>query len=144
MSKFGNVAKTKASLSTIKTYEIIGIGSMPDAKLMGKVASRMNTAYTNACLTASMSIQRKLSTSKEKGQLLNKNQANKIAPLSSYVITGWSGIVDDKGKEVAFSTADCIDLLNALPSSIFDEIVLFFETEANFMDTPDVEDVAKN
>lgn len=144
MSKFASVKKLSAQASDTARYELSGIGSMPDAVLIGKPATRRaNPAYANAIMAASTKLQRKLNSSKDKAGVLTKYKDSTRAPIVTYVLVGWENVFDDEGKEVKFTPENAFDLIISLPDYLFDDLTNFFEIESNF-GAEEAEDVLGN
>jgi hypothetical protein len=79
------------------------------------------------------------------GALIEQRNEDRSA-YAKHVIRGWSGIVDADNNPVEFSYENCLDFLRALPPSVFDDLRLFCQNDANFQDEDlfDVEAASKN
>lgn len=131
MSKFGNVAKLKIDAFQTAEFEFWGIEGMEGAKLIVSPATSANPAFYNPFATAQNELARR-TRGKVTGTVLFKTLKLARPLFASYVIRGWSGIVDSAGEAVSFSTVDCIDFLTALPDSLFNEVFAFCQDEGNF------------
>jgi hypothetical protein len=58
-----------------------------------------------------------------------------------YIITGWGGIQDKKGKAVRFTPQNCKALVAVLPIFGFDRLRLFCMKPERFLDQGDVDEM---
>lgn len=138
---FDYLKKLEISESDTIDFVIEELIGRPVIKL--SPATKANKEYFNKLLrkaNSKRSVKRRIdAVAIDEYRDINKNL------FPQHVIKGWEGIVNDKGEEVEFSVLACVELINALPEDIFDEIVLFATDPANFRDEDiDVEELGKN
>jgi len=148
MAKFGKIAAKKVKSGAKADFEFFGIENMEGAMVTGRPAvRRLNLPYANAVLAKSERLNRQARASKDKASILIAQTDATREPFARYVLTGWKNIKDENGKPVPFSTDDAIEFVNALPDFMYEELLVFFSTESNFVDEVSEEDAkatAKN
>lgn len=109
-------------------------------------ALESNKAYFNASLKSSRSNMRSIRNGSVTAGLLDETRDTDRALYAKHILTGWSGVVDTKGKPVPFTHDVAAEFLAALPTWLFDELREFCGTPSNFIadDQVDTEAVAKN
>lgn len=105
-----------------------------------KPATEANKPYFNAVLKKSRRNVRALKAGAINQVMIAENREQDRDLFPKFVVTGWIGLTDAKGKEVEFNRENCEAFLRALPDWIFDEVRDFAGNSVNFADDmPDVE-----
>ena len=134
MNDFSHLDKLNVSKETTATYILYQISGEPE--LTVSTSTQANKPYFNAVLRRSGS-----KAGKRHKPNIEQARAEDRDLFPRYVIKGWKGIKDAKGKAVKFSESNCSDFVAALPDWIFDEIRVFCGNVQNFVDTPDDDDI---
>lgn len=98
------------------------------AAIEGVLANDANTAFLNARLKA----RRARRTMTPEAMAADRTTDREL--FAKHVLTGWRGIADAAGAEVAFSHDEALLFLTALPDWLFDRLRLFFLTPENFVE----------
>lgn len=146
MSKFAHLKKLDVSGKTA-WMTLDDLEGSP--RLCLKFAGQSNHGYYNAMLKRAGGRSRKFLTGKVDVQMILDNQDDDRDLFPAHIVTGWEGIVDEKGKKVKFSRSECKELLDQMPDWIFEKIVTFAKTPEQFLDdgeelAPDAVELAGN
>lgn len=121
------------------------------AKLRGRIASDANRPYFNALLKVGGKRIAALARGKMTTEALDRNRTEDAGLYPRHVITGWSGILDEGGKEVEFTPEACEAFFKQLVTEapwIFDRVRNFFASPESFVRDedapPDAATVAGN
>src|SRR5262245_47767066 len=60
-----------------------------------------------------------------------QDEASAMQVFARTIVVGWRGLRDDQGKDVAFTSDECVELFRTCPE-IFAEVALFAARRANF------------
>lgn len=114
--------------------------------LIVKPATEANKPYFNAVLKKSRRNVRALKAGAISQVMIAENREQDRCLFPKFVVVGWEGVADSKGKDAEFSPDNCEAFLRALPDWIFDEVRNFAGDSVNFTDDdmPDVETRAGN
>lgn len=143
MTDFSNLTKLEVTGDSTAEYKLIEIESEP--VLILKPASESNAKYFNALLREHGAAK---GGRKAKVKIDNKlvakmrEQDKKLYP--KYVVAGWTGMLDAKGKDVPFSVEACEEFFAVLPNWIFDGIREFATMPESFVKQIDSAGKAKN
>jgi len=110
-------------------------------------ATEANKSYFEARLKISNRMKRAMGPNTEitAGAIsTNRDQDRKL--YGQFIVRGWpKPPVDTKGQPVEFSRDRAIELINAIPDWVFDDISAFCREPANFLDQPiDSDGIAGN
>ncbi len=144
MTDFSNLESLQIAEDATTSFVFYGIAGEPT--LDCRPATQENKPFFNAIL-----LQNKQTQRKQKGrraaaptaQMLAEARAADIELFVSYIITGWTNVVDAKGKAVKFTKEVCKQFLNAIPGDMFDELRVFCLEIANFRVEMDPEELAE-
>lgn len=126
-----------------KIYQIEVEGKTPTLEIAP--ATEANPQYFNQLLKRTGKSARALRSGSLSAAMLSENREEDRKLYPSLVVKGWSDVIDHStGQEVPFTPTACGEFLAALPDWIFDEIRDFAATPGNFVERPDVENLAKN
>lgn len=106
--------------------------------LIMKPATEANKPYFNAVLKRSRRNVRALKAGAINQVMIAENREQDRELFPKFVVTGWEGVTDSKGKEAEFNRENCEAFLRALPDWIFDEVRDFAGNSVNF--TEDMQD----
>ncbi len=148
MTDFSNLAALQITEEATAPFVFYGIAGEPTLEC--RPATQENKPFFNAIL-----LKNKQALRKQKGrraaaptaQMLAEARTNDIELFVSYIITGWTNVVDAKGKAVKFTKEVCQQFLTAIPGDMFDELRLFCLEIANFrmdMDPEELEELSGN
>jgi len=140
---FSNI-KSEVTSSSTAQYEMYGIEGMEPVFTV-RPAWEINSGYFNARLKTARP-QTRAAQRKGVDAAMIKSLRNEDRGLyANHVVSGWTGVVDAKGKEVPFSKEACAAFLRQLPDGMFDDLRDFCSTEYSFdSNAIDAEDAAKN
>jgi hypothetical protein len=144
---FNHLAKYDVAREPVP-YTLYQLDGEP--KLFLQPGTEVNKPYHNALLKRNAKLaQRFRAGTKVTREMLKENREHDKILYAKHVITGWEGIVDDDGNEVAFTPEVCRQFLAQLPDWIFDDARVFATNPANFLkddepDDADAEDTAGN
>lgn len=142
MSNFSHLKKLDVKDRTAK-YQIFQIEGEPT--LIMKPATEANKPYFNSVLKKSRRKVKAVQAGALNSKMIQENRDEDRELFPKAVVIGWEGIVDNKGKEVPFTTEDCAQFLEALPDWIFDQVRNFAASSENFAyEVIDIEEKAKN
>lgn len=135
---FSNISRDKISRESTATFTFYRLEGEPS--LTVKPVGEANPSYMRAMLKGSKETVRRMRGGNITPEILaeNREKDRKLFPL--HVITGWSGVLDAGGKEVAFSPESCGAFVRALPYDIFNDLRDFCSTLDNFRDEEEVTD----
>ena len=146
MSKFAHLKKLdvagKTAWMTLDDLE-------GNPRICLRFAGQSNHGYYNAMLKRAGARSRKVLAGKVDVQMILDNQDDDRELFPVHVITGWDGILDDKGKEVKFSRKECADFCDQLPDWVFEKILNFAKSPERYLEdgdelAPDAEELAGN
>lgn len=140
MTDFGHLKKLDVKDKTAR-YSIFQIEGEP--ALILKPANEANKPYFNAVLKRSRRNVKAIQAGAVNQAMISENRAQDRELFPRFVVVGWEGVTDSKGKEVEFSRDNCSDFLRALPDWIFDEVRNYASNSANFADDFPVDAEAK-
>ncbi len=143
MANFTHLQALKVTEDNVVEYEMPELG--PDAVLKLRSANEGNSGYMNDLLRLtgqSKGGRRKKVTIDAKAMGEMREHDKELYP--SHVIVGWSGVLDDKKKDVTFSAKEAADLIAQLPDYLFDEMRAFANDPLNFVTVIDSEEKGKN
>jgi len=106
--------------------------------LIMKPATEANKPYFNAVLKRSRRNVRALKAGAINQVMIAENREQDRELFPKFVVTGWEGVTDSKGKDAEFNRENCEAFLRALPDWIFDEVRDFAGNSVNF--TEDMQD----
>lgn len=96
-------------------------------------ATEANEAYFAARLKTSNRMKRSLGANVEiTPGTIKTNRAEDRGLYGRHIIMGWSGLKDTAGNEVPFSRDRAIELTEAVPDWVFDDIAAFCREPSNF------------
>jgi hypothetical protein len=143
MTDFSYLNKLNVNESNVVDYPIVEIEGSPILKL--KPANEGNRGYMNALLRSTGQSRGARKTKlKVDSKMMDELRETDRALYAEHILSGWSGILDSKGKEVSFSKEDAVSFLKALPNWIFDSIRTFCTDPENFLATIDSAEKAGN
>lgn len=140
MSKFSHIKthRVKADVTAEYTlYQISVNGVSPT--LIVKPATELNKPYFNALLKRSARTARRAASGKIDAATIAQNRAEDRQLYPQHVVTGWTDVIGDDGKEVPFSKEDCADFLAAVDDWVFDDLRNFCGTPTNFTSDDEIE-----
>ena len=112
--------------------------------LIMKPATEANKPYFNDKLRNSRRTARQVRTGALDNSSLSRDRNKDRDLFPKHVIVGWKNVVDFEGKKVEFNETNCKDFIDSLPDWIFDEIRIFAMDPQEFIDSEQMEDIAKN
>lgn len=123
------------------TLELPEIG--PKASLRGKMATDANKPYFNAMLKlGGKRIRAQARAATLTTEMIDRNRVDDAALYPKFVVTGWTGIVDDStGAEVEFSPERCEVFFKQLVSDapwLFDRVRNFFASPESFVSDDEI------
>ncbi len=142
MSDFSHLNQLNVQKGMTATYTLYQISDAP--VLTVTPATEANKPYFNAVLKRSRKMANAIRSGAMNTGMLEQNRSQDRALFPKFVVSGWEGVKDAKGKDVKFTPDTCAEFLNALPNWIFDEIRDFAATPGNFVEQIDAEEAAKN
>ncbi len=148
MTDFSNIASLQISETATTEFAFFGIAGEPT--LVVRPATQANKPFFNAILAKNKQAQRKQKGRRAKSLTsadLAEARAADIELFVKFIVTGWTNVVDAKGKAVKFNKDVCKQFLEAIPGDMFDELRVFCLEIANFrdeMDPEELEELAKN
>lgn len=125
-------------LSEITLYNV----DLPNGEhpvLIGRLAGESNPAYMNEILKQSLGRRNRslAALANVKNLQRNRDLDRKLYPL--LVITGWRNVCDVEGKDVPFSSKECVEFFQLLPDFVMDDVRNHFADPGNFSKEIDVE-----
>jgi hypothetical protein len=141
MADFKHLASLRVQDNATVEYTFYRIGG--DPTLSVQHAGRSNVAFFNAALRQTKIARRKAKSRKGAGitaASIEQARQEDIQMFAEFIVTGWSGVLDSKGKEVPYSQEVCIQFLNAIPPDMFDELREFCLDIENFRELDDTMD----
>ena len=141
-SHFKNLAIDSAITAEYPIYEV----SVNDVSpvLFVKTASVENAALKKALVRkAGKAAQMALARGKLPPDFIEENREEKRELFAKHVIVGWKDMYDAQGNEVVHSLANARELVQSLPSWMFDELTAFCENVDNFNGEGHIEVSAK-
>ncbi len=142
MPKFSHLHKLDVNKQATAVYELYQLEDTPTLTLTP--AFEVNKPFFNKQLQRSRKVASQVRAAGINAGMVSQMREEDKKLYPKYVIVGWTGIVDDKGQEVAFSKDVCAEWLACLPNDIFDDIRDFAGTPGNFREQIDAEEAAKN
>lgn len=132
MSKFdfSNVSSRAVPANGTADFVLYRIEGQP--VLTVKPATEDNPSYMRAMLKGSREQMRRLKAGDLSPEMLEENRQKDRVLFPRYVVVGWKGILDAKGKAVAFSAEACAEFIQALPRDMFNELRDFCSMPDNF------------
>lgn len=132
MANFGHLKQLEISDDSIAQYIFMGIGGRPSLSV--RPAHRVNTLFLNQMLKAD---RRDIREERGDDESVTKAHLESVRKKDSEVfanciVTGWSDVIDEKGKPVKFTPKVCVEFLMAIPVDMFDELRLFCMNIENF------------
>ncbi len=142
MANFNNLKKLEIRNEAVD-YPMYQIDEDVVLKLLP--ALEINKPYYNDLFRNSRGRVKAIQSSKLNVGMLKDNRNEDRVLYSKHVVKGWTGVVDDDGKEVPFTEKDALGFLTALPDYIFEDIRNFATEIQNYIeDIINTEDIAKN
>jgi hypothetical protein len=148
MTDFSNLSALKITEEASAEFTFFGIAGEPS--LTCRPATQENKPFFNAVLAKNKQAQRKLKGRRAQAPTAATLAEARVADIElfvEYIVIGWSGVQDAKGKDVKFSKDVCRQFLEAIPGDMFDELRVFCLEIANFreeMDTEELEELSGN
>ena len=148
MSQFGQLNKFAVDPTKNVQFDLPEIGE--GAALIVAPAGETNQEFFKAILKAGGTPakgmrQKKLVVTEVTPEEVKKQRTVDREMFAKYVVKGFVKVVDTNGKDVTFSSENVTDLINALPTWLFDELRKFCTDISNFTDFEmDVEEKVKN
>ena len=140
MASFTHLAKLEVSGNKTIDFTIFQIEGEPTLHVTA--ASESNRTYFNELLRKGGKRQAK---KKIDAATVKSNREEDRVLYAKHIVKGWTGVMDDKNKEVAFTEGECLGFLSSLPDWLFDELRAFASDLQNFIEAPiDVEEKAGN
>lgn len=132
MSKFdfSNVKRKAVAPTQTATFTFYRIEGEPS--LTVRPATEANPSYMRAMLKGSREQMRRLRSGDLSPEMLEENRRKDRRLFPKFVVTGWNGVVDSKGKAVKFGEEACAEFIAALPYDMFNELRDFCSTIDNF------------
>ncbi len=130
------------------TVEFVFFGIHGEPTLSVRPATQENKPFFNAVLAKNKQASRKAKGRRAAAltaTTLVEARTADIELFVSYIVTGWTNVVDAKGKAVKFSKEVCRQFLEAIPGDMFDELRMFCLDIANFrleMDPGELEELS--
>ncbi len=134
---FSHLNKLSIKSAATTTYEIVEVDGAPI--LTGVFAGETNKPFYNALLKRSARNARRFKANKMTSKELQDNRNHDRELYPEYVITGWSGVVDNHGNEAEFTKENCALFVSALPDWIFDDVRNFFANPESFITRDETE-----
>lgn len=142
MINFSHLSKLKVSADKTVDYDLYQLEGEPVLQLLP--ATEANKPYFNALLRASRKNVRAVQSKKVNVHTIENNRNEDRQLYGKFIVKGWKGIVDSKGKEVEFSEENVLGFLAALPNEIFDDMRTFASETDNFIESGIAEQTSKN
>lgn len=140
MANFSHLKKLEVSGNKTVDFVIFQIAGEPIMKVVA--ASESNRPYFNELLRKGGKRQAK---KKVDAATVQSNREEDRVLYAKHIVKDWSGVQDEKGKDVPYSHDDCLGFLQSLPDWLFDELRAFASDLQNFIEAPiDAEEKAKN
>lgn len=137
MADFTHLKTSKIDNVEFTFYAVVG-----EPTLLVKFAGESNKPYFNEMLkVAEKHRMRRAKLSLETIKTLRERD-RELFP--KYVVTGWRGVKDANGADVAFSREECEGFLRALDDDMFDDLRKFCDDPSNFREEINVEAAAGN
>ncbi len=145
MSDFSHLGALDVMSSTTAEYTIfqISVNGISPTLILAP-ATEANESYFNAAMRQSGKRMKAVRAGNLNPKVLEEQRELDRKLFPRYVIQGWRDVTDAAGNAVAFSAEECEAFLRQLPNWLFDEIRMFASDAANFVDTVDIEVIAKN
>ena len=120
-----------------------GVGGNPDIVLIVRPATEENKGYTNARLKAAQSMVRGGANQGVTQAAVEESRERERRLYADHILVGWEHVVDTSNKPVEFNERHALELLDALPGWLFDDVRSFCRHPNNFFpDAPHPSDVA--
>lgn len=148
MTDFSNL--TALQITEDATADFVFFGIVGEPTLQCRPATQENKPFFNQVLLKNKQAMRKLKGRRSQAptaQMLAEARVADIELFVNFIVTGWSNVVDAKGKAVKFTKEVCKQFLEAIPGDMFDELRVFCLEIANFrneMDPEELEELSKN
>lgn len=140
MASFSHLSKLEVAGNKTVDFTIFQIEGLPTLQVTA--ASESNRPYFNELLRKGGKRQAK---KKVDIATVKSNREEDRVLYAKHIVKGWSGVCDDKGKDVPYSEGECLGFLSSLPDWLFDELRAFASDIQNFIDEViDGEEKAKN
>jgi len=142
MTDFEYLKQLEVKKDQTVDYTLYQIAGEPTLTLAS--ATEANKPYYNALLRQTTHVAQRMRSNNLDVQVMADNREADRERFAKYIVKGWSGIVDSKGRAVPFNEKNCLDFLAALPGWIFDAVRNFASTPTNYTEQVDGEEAAKN
>jgi len=146
MTDFSNLSALQITEDATAEFVFFGINGEPTLSV--RPATQENKPFFNAVLTKNKQAQRKAKGRRAvapTATTLAEARTADIELFVSFIVTGWTNVVDAKGKAVKFNKEVCKQFLEAIPGDMFDELRMFCLDIANFrleMDPDELEELS--
>jgi hypothetical protein len=139
-NKFGHLKQldVKSDSTADMTLHQIEVNDVSPT-LVVRPATDANKPYFNALLKRSGRNMRQVQSGKITAGLIEDNREEDKVLFPKHVVVGWKDMLDEKGKEIPFTEADCQDFVESLPNWLFDDICQFAKNPQNFLNTASVD-----
>lgn len=144
MANFTQLKALQVTSKNVKDFDFPELGAKAVLKL--RSSNEGNSGYMNGLLrlTGQSKGSRRRKATDINAQAMDDLRDHDKELYPEWVIVGWEGVLDGKGKEVEYSVDEVKSLVGQLPNWLFDEIRAFVNDPANFVDQIDSEEIGKN
>lgn len=141
MADFSHLAHSPVTGDSTATYTLYEIKGAPT--LTGRPATEDNPHYFAELLKQVPEARRISKSQAISVDVIKANRNDDRKFYAAHILTDWT-VRDAKGKAVKFNPDDALKFLQVLPDDVFDGVREFFANAANFRDTVDTGELAKN
>jgi hypothetical protein len=139
---FGSAQVTQESLAELPLPMLPG-----SPVITVRPATEANDGYFSARLKASNRMKRSLGPNQDiTAGVIKTNRTEERGLYGRYIVVGWANLFDTNKNPVPFSRERSIELMEAIPDWVFDDVAAFCREPGNFVagGLPDSEGIAKN
>lgn len=142
--RFSNLSGAQVGAESTARFHFYDLPGEP--WILVKPGGDLNRPYFAAVLASQSKNRKRLMKGKIDAEMLERNREVDRKLYPRHIDAGeWGGWEDDEGNEVPYSPQAFEELMQQLPSDLFDELRAFCNEPVNFRseDEPDLDDIAE-